>query len=127
MKNRKSNSLDLTTGSVWGKYLSFVLPILASNLLQNLYNAADKAVVGQYAGDHALAAVGSTGSAINLLICLFTGLAIGANVVCANGSCYGTTSHGDRNRDNPNYGMYSSSICLSNCNNRDNCNKCCLL
>ena len=84
MKNRKSNSLDLTTGSVWGKYLSFVLPILASNLLQNLYNAADKAVVGQYAGDHALAAVGSTGSAINLLICLFTGLAIGANVVCAN-------------------------------------------
>lgn len=84
MKTRKTNALDLTNGSVVKRYLAFVLPILASNVLQNLYNAADKAVVGLYAGDNALAAVGSTGSAITLLICLFNGLAIGANVVCAN-------------------------------------------
>ena len=84
MKTKKNDSLDLTTGPILGKYLAFMLPILASNLLQNLYNAADKAVVGQFAGDNALAAVGSTGSAINLLICLFTGLATGSNVICAN-------------------------------------------
>ena len=86
MKSPKINALDLTTGSVTKKLLSFTMPILASNLLQHLYNAADKAVVGQFAvnGDLALAATGATGTAITLLLNLFVGLSLGANVVCAN-------------------------------------------
>jgi len=86
MKTLKRTGLDLTTGSVTGKLLAFTMPILASNLLQHLYNAADKAVVGKFAvnGDLALAATGATGSAITLLLNLFVGLSLGANVVCAN-------------------------------------------
>lgn len=86
MKTRSRNQLDLTTGSVTGKLLAFTMPVLASNLLQHLYNAADKAVVGKFAvnGSLALAATGATGSAITLLLNLFVGLATGANVVCAN-------------------------------------------
>lgn len=78
------HSMDLTTGSVMKKLLLFTLPILASNLLQHLYNAADTVVVGKFASETALAAVGSTGSLIALLLSLFTGLAAGTNVACAN-------------------------------------------
>lgn len=86
MKSQNKVNLDLTTGSVTKKLLSFAMPILASNMLQHLYNAADKAVVGHFAanGDLALAATGATGTAITLLLNLFTGLSLGANVVCAN-------------------------------------------
>ena len=86
MKTLKKSGLDLTTGNVTGRLMSFMLPILASNMLQHLYNAADKAVVGKFAvnGDVALAATGATGSAITLLLNMFVGLALGANVVCAN-------------------------------------------
>lgn len=86
MKTQKRNVLDLTTGSVTKKLLAFTMPILASNLLQHLYNAADKAVVGRFAanGDMALAATGATGTAITLLLNLFVGLSLGTNVVCAN-------------------------------------------
>ena len=61
MKAKNKTTLDLTTGSVTKKLLAFTLPILASNLLQHLYNAADKAVVGKFAvnGDLALAATGA--------------------------------------------------------------------
>ena len=78
------HTMDLTTGSVAKKLLIFALPILASNLLQQLYNAADTVVVGKYANDTALAAVGSTGSLIGLLLSLFIGLSAGTNVACAN-------------------------------------------
>lgn len=86
MKKENVKSLDLTTGSVTGKLLAFTLPVLASNLLQHLYNAADKAVVGKFAanGSEALAATGAAGPAITLLLNLFVGLSLGANVVCAN-------------------------------------------
>ena len=86
MKTQNRNVLDLTTGSVTKKLLTFTMPILASNLLQHLYNAADKAVVGRFAanGDMALAATGATGTAITLLLNLFVGLSLGTNVVCAN-------------------------------------------
>ena len=86
MKSQTKVNLDLTHGSVTGKLIAFTMPILASNVLQHLYNAADKAVVGRFAvnGDLALAATGATGSAITLLLNLFVGLALGANVVCAN-------------------------------------------
>lgn len=86
MKSQTKVNLDLTTGSVTKKLLSFTMPILASNMLQHLYNAADKAVVGHFAtnGDLALAATGATGTAITMLLNLFTGLSLGVNVVCAN-------------------------------------------
>lgn len=86
MKPQTKVNLDLTTGSVTKKLMSFAMPILASNMLQHLYNAADKAVVGRFAvnGDLALAATGATGTAITLLLNLFVGLSLGANVVCAN-------------------------------------------
>ena len=80
----KRHSMDFTTGSVSRKLILFALPILASNILQHLYNAADRAVVGQFAGKTALAAVGSTGSATTMLLNIFIGLAVGANIVNSN-------------------------------------------
>jgi len=80
----KRHSIDFTTGSVSRKLILFTLPILASNVLQHLYNAADRAVVGQFAGKTALAAVGSTGSATTMLLNIFIGLAVGANIVNSN-------------------------------------------
>ena len=59
----------------------FTIPIAASSILQQLFNAADVAVVGKFASDSALAAVGSTSSLINLIINLFVGLSVGANVI----------------------------------------------
>lgn len=84
MKSRKS--MDLTQGSVPKLLLAFVIPIILTNVLQTLYSAADKIVVGQLAenGALALAAVGSTSSATHLIIGLFNGSSIGVNVVCAN-------------------------------------------
>lgn len=82
MKTRKT--MDLTNGPIMRKLIIFAMPILLSNLLQHLYHAADKAVVGQFAGTAALAAVGVPGSMISTILGLFTGLAVGANIVCAN-------------------------------------------
>ena len=78
------NTMDLTTGSVTKKLIAFMLPLLASNLLQYFYNAADKAVVGQFAGRIALAAVGSTNSATTMMLNLLVGLSAGASIVNAN-------------------------------------------
>lgn len=82
MKSR--NTMDLTTGSVTRKLIAFMLPLLASNLLQYFYNAADKAVVGQFAGRIALAAVGSTNSATTMMLNLLVGLSAGASIINAN-------------------------------------------
>lgn len=73
----------LTEGSVFKKYVFFIVPILLSGFIQQLYNTADAMVVGKFAGDTALAAVGSTASLTNLILNLFLGLATGANVVCS--------------------------------------------
>ena len=83
---KPKRSLDLTTGPILTKLIVFTLPILATNLLQQLYNAADQIVVGQFAenGKAALAAVGATGSSINLIVNLFFGLAVGATIFSAN-------------------------------------------
>ena len=70
-------------GSVLPKMLRFAVPLMLSSILQLLFNAADVVVVGKYAGDDALAAVGCTGSLINLLTNLFMGLSVGANVMVA--------------------------------------------
>lgn len=81
---RHSNQLDMLNGPLLNKILTFALPLAASSILQQLFNSADIAVVGRFAGSQALAAVGSNGPVINLLINLFVGLSVGANVVIAN-------------------------------------------
>ena len=80
---RKKHTIDMCSGSIADKILLFALPLMASSILQLLFNAADVAVVGRYAGKEALAAVGSNTSLINLLINLFVGLSVGTNVVVA--------------------------------------------
>lgn len=79
----KSRELDMLHGSLLDKILWFALPLAASSILQQLFNSADVAVVGRFAGSQALAAVGSNQSAIGLFINLFVGLSIGANVLVA--------------------------------------------
>lgn len=83
MNAQKSNRIDMLSGSLLDKICLFALPLAASSILQQLFNAADIAVVGRFASSRALAAVGSTSSSINLLINLFVGLSVGANVVIA--------------------------------------------
>lgn len=77
----KKYEIDMSSGSLLKSMVRFVLPLMASNILQLLYNAADIIVVGRYAGKEALAAVGSTGSLINLLTNLFIGLSVGTSVL----------------------------------------------
>lgn len=79
----KKYEVDMLHGPLLGKILLFALPLMMSSILQLLFNAADVVVVGQYAGDESLAAVGSTSSLINLLTNLFIGLSVGANVMVA--------------------------------------------
>ena len=80
---KKHHSIDMCSGSLADKILMFALPLMASSLLQLLFNAADVVVVGRFAGKEALAAVGSNTSLINLMINLFVGLSVGTNVVVA--------------------------------------------
>lgn len=82
-KEKKGYQIDMVNGPLAGKLLLFALPLMASSLLQLLFNAADVIVVGRYAGKEALAAVGSTSSLINLTVNLFVGFSVGANVVVA--------------------------------------------
>lgn len=73
--------IDMCNGPLLGKMLIFAIPLMLSGILQLLFNAADIIVVGQFAGSEALAAVGSTSSLINLLVNIFIGLSVGANVL----------------------------------------------
>jgi putative MATE family efflux protein len=84
--------MDMTSGPLFGKILIFALPIMAMNILQLLFNAADMVVVGRFSGSHALAAVGATGPLINLIVNLFMGLSVGTSVVVAQDSGAGETS-----------------------------------
>ena len=76
-------SMDLCSGPFVKKILLYTLPIIATGLLQLLFNAADLVVVGQFAGSEAVGAVGATGSLINLMVNLFMGLSVGAGVCVA--------------------------------------------
>lgn len=87
----RPSPVNLTEGSITGSIIKFSVPILLTNLLQQLYNSIDSAVVGHFCGDAALAAVGSTGVLINLLIGFFLGLATGAGVLYA--MYYGAGDH----------------------------------
>ena len=79
----KSYEMDMCNGPILGKVLTYSIPLMLSGVLQLLFNAADVIVVGRFAGSQSLAAVGSTSSLINLLINVFIGLSIGANVLVA--------------------------------------------
>lgn len=78
---RRSYEIDMTNGPLLGKLIRFALPLAISGILQLLFNAADIVVVGRFAGSQALAAVGSTGALINLIVTLFMGISVGANVL----------------------------------------------
>ena len=78
-----SRTMDMTQGPLLTQVLVFALPIMLSGILQLLFNAADTIVVGRFAGNEALAAVGSVGSLNNMIISLFIGLSVGANVLVA--------------------------------------------
>lgn len=79
----KNNQIIMTEGPIFSKLIKFSVPLIFSSVLQLLFNAADIVVVGRFAGDNSLAAVGSTGSLINLLVNLFMGLSVGTNVIAA--------------------------------------------
>ena len=79
----KRKALDMTNGPFLKKIFIFAIPLVFTGLLQLLYNSADTAIVGKFAGAEALAAVGSTGSLINLIINIFMGMSMGAGVMAA--------------------------------------------
>ena len=85
MKKTKNNNyeMDMCEGAILPKVLLFTIPLILSGVLQLLFNAADIIVVGRFAGNEPLAAVGSTSSLINLLVNVFIGLSVGANVMVA--------------------------------------------
>ena len=80
---RTNYEIDMCNGPILSKLLCFTIPLIFSGILQLLFNAADVIVVGKFAGDNSLSAVGSTGSLVNLLTNFFVGLSIGANVLVA--------------------------------------------
>lgn len=81
----KANSqVDMLHGPLAGKIIIFALPLIASGILQQSFNAVDVAIIGHYSTSHAIAAVGSNGPIISILVNLFLGIAVGANVVIAN-------------------------------------------
>lgn len=84
---------DMTRGSVLGQLVAFSVPLLIGNIFQQLYNTVDSVVVGNFVGKEALAAVGSVGPVINMLIGFFNGFATGAGVVISR-------HYGARQREN---------------------------
>ncbi len=73
--------MDMLHGTLWSKILLFALPLTLTGMLQQLFNATDIAVVGQFVGKEAMAAVGCNAPAINLILHLFLGVGLGVNVV----------------------------------------------
>ncbi|MCI8543342.1 MAG: MATE family efflux transporter [Lachnospiraceae bacterium] len=73
--------VDMTEGAPWKKIVFFTVPMLVGNIAQQLYNTVDSVVVGNYVGDNALAAVGSAGPILNLLLVLFVGISVGAGII----------------------------------------------
>ena len=73
--------VDMTEGSPGKRIVAFAIPMLIGNIAQQLYNTVDSIVVGRYVGDNALAAVGSAGPILNLLLVLFVGISVGASIM----------------------------------------------
>ncbi|MBO4401414.1 MAG: MATE family efflux transporter [Selenomonadaceae bacterium] len=79
----KAREIDMLHGKLWDKIILFALPLALTGVMQQLLNAADVAVLGQFVGKNAMAAVGNNTALIGLLVNLFMGLSLGANVVIA--------------------------------------------
>ena len=92
LKSKTQYEIDMCNGPILSRMLRFSIPLMCSSVLQLLFNAADIVVVGRWAGDNSLAAVGSNTALIGLLTNLFVGLAVGANTLAAK-------SFGARDRD----------------------------
>lgn len=73
--------VDMTRGKPWKKIVAFTIPLIIGNIAQQLYNTVDSIVVGKYVGDNALAAVGSAGPILNLLLVLFIGISVGSGIM----------------------------------------------
>lgn len=82
-KTKKRHAVDMCNGPLFSKIVVFFIPVMLSNLLQLVYNAADQMIVGKFAGATDLAAVGSTMALINLIICTVVGLSVGVSSVTA--------------------------------------------
>ena len=84
---KKKQHMDMLHGSIWNKIIQYALPVAATGILEQLFNASDLAIVGNFTGDAktvAVAAVGANSPIIGLLLNFFIGIALGANVVIAN-------------------------------------------
>lgn len=73
--------IDMTVGNPGKQIVAFAVPMLIGNIAQQLYNTVDSIIVGRYVGDNALAAVGSAGPILNLLLVLFVGISVGAGIM----------------------------------------------
>ena len=101
-KRQRSHQINMLEGPLGKKILLFTLPLAGCSILQQLFNSTDVAVVGRFSSSQALAAVGSNGPLINMLVLLFTGLSVGANVLIARyigqndrKKSFGSCSHGN--------------------------------
>lgn len=81
MLSDRKNQVSLTEGPIWKQIIMFTIPLLLGNIFQQMYNAADSIIVGNFLGSSALAAVGSSSSVINLLVSAFMGISVGAGVL----------------------------------------------
>ena len=89
MKLKKPrNEIDMINGPLLPRILLFSATVFLTNLMQLLFNTADLVVVGRFAGNEALGAVGATGALTTLLVNLFIGFSVGVSVVCTH--CYGS-------------------------------------
>ena len=82
-KEMKSKEMDMLNGGLAGKLILFSIPLAFSSILQQLFNSADVAVVGRFAGDRALAAVGSCVAIVGIFVNLIVGLSVGPNAALA--------------------------------------------
>ena len=97
--------VDMTEGTPWKKIALFTIPMLLGNIAQQLYNTVDSIVVGKYVGDNALAAVGSAGPILNLLLVLYVGISIGAGIMVSQ-------YFGSRNREGLSYTIGNSILLM---------------
>ena len=108
----KSNEIDMLHGPLFMKILLFTLPLAASSVLQQLFNSIDVAVVGHFASSQALAAVGSNAPVISLIINLFLGVSMGANVVISNHIDKTMTKKSSRPSPQPEWWLWWADCCL---------------
>lgn len=93
---------DMTKGNPLKLIISFSVPMLIGNIFQQVYNFVDAAIVGKFVGAESLAAVGSTGTIVGVMICLMMGLTSGAGIIIA--QCFGSRNFDELRKTD--YGTY---------------------